>query len=216
MICVIRIQSQAESNALWNEVVSKKDELQKYLGVNGKILYTSTRVNSNEVSMFVHVADTNILGDFITNNLSKFKGVDAIWLLTIIKPTFFASPPDIEKMDRYTITLKVYPAKLDEVYGRLSSLKLPPGTNMTYLAYTFHLLGDCLQFSLVTNDGDKLGEYVNNTIGTMPGVLNVTVSRIKKTFLFVSHGEWGKYISGIPEINWNDKFRIEQFQKQTE
>ena len=213
MICVVRIQSQASVTMLWDEVLSKKEELQKILNTNGKILYISKRCNCNEVSIFMHVANMNILGDFIASHLAKLKGVDAIWLLNMLKPAFFASPPNIEKMDRYTVTLKIYPAKLSEIYENLFSLKLPPETSMTYLAYTFHLLGDCLQFSLVTNNGDTLKGYISNTIRQLPGVLCTTVCKIEKTALFVLHGEWKKYISQTTGINWNDNYMMEQFQK---
>lgn len=213
MIAVVRIQSQADSSMLWDKILARKEELQEILGRNGKILYISKRYNCNEASIFMHVANTAILGDFVAGQLAKIKGVDGLWLLNMLNPAFFASPPEVDEMERYTVTLKVYPEKLSEVYNNLFSLELPPDTHMTYLAYTFHLFGDSLQFSLVTRRADKMKEYVNNTIAAMPGVLHATICKIEKTALFVQHGEWKKYISQTTGVSWNDKYMIEQFRK---
>ena len=213
MIVVVRIQSQTDSPMLWDEVVSRKEQLQGILGGNGKILYISKRHNCNEASIFMHVANTAALGDFIAGHLAKIRGVDAVWLLNMLKPAFFASPPDVDEMERYTVTLKADPKKLTGIYDNLFSLELPPDTHMTYLAYTFHLFGDCLQFSLVTRNGAKLQEYIKNTVGSMPGVLHTTTRKIEKTALFVRHGEWKKYISQTTGVNWNDKYTMERLWK---
>ena len=124
MICIIRIQAQEKPELLWNDVLLNKNRLQETLGTKGKILYLSKRRNYHEVSLFVHVADANILGCFIAQHLAKLEGVTGIWLINMLKPVFYPLPKGAAQMKRYTVTLKAYSPKLSEIYNALA--KLPP------------------------------------------------------------------------------------------
>ena len=212
MIVIIRIQAQEKPELLWNDVLLNKDRLQEVLGTKGRLLYLSKRHNYNEVSLFTHVSDTNILGDFIAGHLAKLEGVTGIWLINMLKPIFYPLPENAGRMKRYTVTLKAYSPRLDEIYSALT--KLPPldEVSIGYLAYTCHLFGDCIQISLQAPDSARVQKYVDEVISKVPGVLRTTICEIEKTNPFVSYEEWQKYISmNTVLVDWDDRHMMAQF-----
>ena len=223
MICIIRIQAQEKPDLLWNEILLNKSSLQEVLGAKGRLLYLSKRRNYHEVSLFVHVADTNILGDFISGHLAKLEGVTGIWLINMLKPVFYPLPEGAAQMKRYTVTVKAYSPKLSEIYKALATLtpldaesqRSPDyfgDVSIGYLAYTCHLFGDCIQISLQAPDGTKIQKYVDEAISKVPGVLRTTLCEIEKTHPFVSYDEWQKYISrNAVLVDWDDRHMVSQF-----
>ncbi|MEW6026834.1 MAG: hypothetical protein AB1599_06045 [Planctomycetota bacterium] len=228
MLVIIRIQAQEKPEALWNDVLLNKDKLQAALNTKGRILYLSKRRNYNEVSLFVHVADANVLGDFITDHLVKLDGVTGAWMINMLKPVFYPLPENAGQMKRYTVTLKTYPPRLAEIYNTLAELSPQHhnGANLAhqggmpsdevsvgYLAYTCHLFGDCIQLSLQAPNDIKIHKYVDEVIGKIPGVLRTTICEIEKTHPFVSYDEWQNYISrNAVMVNWDEQYMVAQFQ----
>ena len=213
MICIIRIQAQEKPEVLWNDVLLNKSNLQEVLGAKGRLLYLSKRRNYHEVSLFVHVADTNILGDFIAGHLAKLEGVTGIWLINMLKPVFHPLPKDAGTMKRYTVTIKAFSPKLNEIYGALANLPPSGDVSIGYLAYTCHLFGDCIQISLQVSDGTGIQKYVDEVISKVPGILRTTLCEIEKTHPFVSYEEWQKYISrNAVMVDWDEQHMVAQFQ----
>ncbi len=212
MIVIIRIQSQEKINLLWEDILLKQGQLRLALNGKGKLLYLSKRHRYNEASLFIHVADSHILGDFIANHLAKLDGVTGIWLINMLNPIFFPLPKDTREMKRYTVTVKAFSPRLGEVYDALSRLDLPSEFKMAYLAYTCHLFGDCLQFSLLTTNEKMLNKYIDEVINKIPGVLRTTVCGIEKTHPFISHERWQSYASRHPiPVVWDEKHMVAQF-----
>jgi hypothetical protein len=213
MIVIVRIQAQEKPEMLWNDVLLNKDRLQEVLGTKGKILYLSKRRNYNEVSLFVHVSDPNILGDFIAGHLAKLEGVTGIWLINMLKPVFHPLPKDAGQMKRYTVTIKAYSPRLNEIYSALVNLTPLNDVSIGYLAYTCHLFGDCIQLSLQAPDGARIQKYVDDVISKIPGVLRTTLCEIERTYPFVSYEEWQKYISrNAVMVDWDEQHMVAQFQ----
>ncbi|PIU20180.1 MAG: hypothetical protein COT18_03575 [Elusimicrobia bacterium CG08_land_8_20_14_0_20_59_10] len=194
MMVIVRIQSQGKSASLWNEIINKKDKLQDILGDNGTLLYLSKRLGSNDISLMLHTTNSLALADFITSHLAKISGVDGLWLINMLKPVFFQLPAQADRMKRYAVSVKIYPPRLDEVYRTVSKTALPAGINMVYLAYTCHLFGDCLQFSVLADKDAKFENFVENMINKIPGVLRATATEIEKTHVFIPYREWERYL----------------------
>jgi len=214
MICIIRIQSLEKPELLWNEIIDHKDMLQQAISNKGKLLYISKRRKYNEVSLFVHVVDANILGDFVAQHLAKIPGVSGIWMINMMKPVFFPLPENASEMTRYTVTVKTYSPRLSEVYDCLLALNPPEGIILTYLAYTCHLFGDCIQFSLLAKDVSALERYIHGYVNTIPGVLRTTVCEIEKTHPFISWNEWDEYITQSSTlVEYDAQYMVNQFQK---
>jgi hypothetical protein len=132
----------------------------------------------------------------------------------MIKPMFYPLPRDTSNMTRYSITLKVYPKKLKDVYHTIASATLEEGLKMAYIAYTCHLFGDCIQYSILAENEDMLKKYMNEEVNRMPGVLKSTVNPIVRTWPLVSYDEWKEYSSKHKIIpSWDEESMINQFQE---
>jgi len=131
----------------------------------------------------------------------------------MIKPVFFPLPKDTRGMRRFTITLKVFPKKLKDVYQHIANATLPEGLKMAYIAYTFHLFGDSIQFSILADSEEALNKYLAEVINKLPGVIKSTVNEIERTRPLVSYEEWKQYssIHGIVP-SWDEELMINQFQ----
>lgn len=213
MINIIRLKSQEKKEMICDDIMSQIDELQGSIKGKGQLLYLSKRAKHEDVSLFIHMVDPNNLGDFITERLSTIEHITGIWIINMIKPIFYPLPRDTKNMKRFTVTLKVFTKNLKDVYQDIASASLPDGLKMAYIAYTFHLFGDCIQFSVLTEKEETLNKYMTEVVNNIPGMLKTTVNLIERTRPLVSYDEWKEYSSkhGIVP-SWDEGLMIKQFQ----
>jgi len=214
MITIIRLKSQEKKEKICDYIMSQTNELQESIKGKGQLLYLSKRARHEDVSLFVHTVDPNVLGDFIAEHLNKIEHITGIWVINMIKPVFYPLPKDTKNMKRFTITLKVFTKNLKDVYQNIATADLPGGLRMAYIAYTFHLFGDCIQFSILAENEETLNKYLTEVVNKIPGVLNTTINLIERTRPLVSYDEWKQYSSkhGIVS-SWDEELMINQFQE---
>ncbi len=214
MITLIRLKSQEHRERFCDYIMSQKDELQKGIEGKGRLLFLSKRAKHEDVSLFIHTLNPDVLGDFIADHLSKIEHITSTWVINMIKPVFYPLPKDTKKMKRFTITMKVFPKNLKDVYQNIATAALPDGLKMAYIAYTCHLFGDCIQFSILAEKEETLNKYLADVVNKIPGVLNTTVNLIERTRSLVSYDEWKQYSSkhGIAQ-SWDKALMINQFQQ---
>ena len=209
MIAIVRMKAQDRRDMLWDYLVEHAGQLQQKLAHEGRVLFLSQRDRHEDVSLFVHVADPDILAGFIARDLAKIEGMTGCWMINMLRPLFFPLPRDTSAMSRYAITVRAFPPKLEEIYVGLSRLDMPPGILMAYLALTCHLYGDCIQFSVLAEDEKTLNQHLDESVRTLPGVLHLTVSLIERTRPMVSYDEWVEYSATHP--SWDPAHMINQF-----
>ncbi len=213
MINIIRLQSQEQKERICDVIMSQINELQDSIKGKGQLLYLSKRIKHKDVSLFIHTSDPSVLGDFIAERLSKIDHITDIWVINMIKPVFYPLPKDTSDMKRYTITLKVFPKKLDDVYTYIANAELPEGLKMAYVAFTFHLFGDSIQFSILAESEEELNNLLDGFVNGLPGVLKTTVNEIERTRPLVSYEEWKQYSSYHAIVpSWDEELMINQFQ----
>lgn len=213
MITIIRLMSQEHRERVCDFILSHKDDLQKGIEGKGRLLYLSKRAIHEDVSLFIHTLDSDALGDFIADPLSEIEHITSAWIINLIKPIFYPLPRDTKDLRRFTITLKVFPKNLKYVYQNIATSSLPTGFMMAYIAYTCHLFGDCIQFSILAKEEKALNKYLTEVVNKIPGVLKTTVNLIVRTWPLISYDEWKQYSAehGIV-TSWNEEFMIHQFQ----
>jgi len=213
MINIIRLKSQERKDRICDVIVSHVNNLQESIKGKGQLLYLSKRARHEDVSLFVHTTDPSVLGDFIVEHLNNIEHITDIWVINMIKPVFYPLPKDTSDMKRYMITLKVFPKTLKDVYQNIANTALLAGLKMAYIAYTFHLFGDSIQFSILAETEEVLNKYLTGTINKLPGVVNTTVNLIERTRPLVSYEEWKQYSSehGLV-LSWDEELMINQFQ----
>ena len=213
MISIIRLQAQENRDKTWDNFLENLNPLKKSIEGKGRLLYLSQRARHQDVSLFVHAADPNVLGDFIAKNLAQIKDLTSIWTIHLMKPLFFPIPKDTKDMIRFTITAKLFPSQLKEVYENLVRQSAHDHFPLAYIAFTFHLFEESVIFSLLTRNLDELERYVRETINKMPGILGTNSYLISRTKPLISYEEWKSYAlehSIIP--NWDVNHMIESFQ----
>jgi len=214
MITIIRLKSQERKQKICDDILSRIGELQESIRGRGLLLYLTKRVKHEDVSLIVHTTDPNVLGDFITEQLSKIEHITSIWVINMMKPIFYPLPKDTKNMKRFTITLKVFPNNLKDVYHYIVTSTLPDYLKMAYITYTCHLYGDCIQFSILAEEEEALNKYMCEVVNKIPGVLNTTVNLIERTRPLVSYDEWKQYSSNHGIVpSWDEESMIKQFQK---
>lgn len=212
MINIIRLQSQEQKEKICDVIMAQINELQDSVRGKGQLLYLSKRVKHKDVSLFIHTSDPGDLGDFIAERLNNIEGLTDIWVINMIKPVFFPLPKDTKDMKRYTITLKVFPKKLKDVYQSVKNAILPENLKLAYVAYTFHLFGDSIQFSILSDKEETLNRYLADVIDKMPGVVKTTVNEIERTRPLVSYEDWKQYSSHHGLVpSWDEELMINQF-----
>ncbi|MFC2164034.1 hypothetical protein ACFLT2_03440 [Acidobacteriota bacterium] len=214
MISIIRLKPQKSEEIIRDYIMSRINELQESIKGEGQLLYLSKRAKHKDVSLFIHTVDTDVLGNFIVEHLNKIDHITSLWLVNMIKPVFYPLPKDTGNMKRFTVTLKVFPKSLKDVYQNIGSTILPAGLKMAYIAYTCHLFGDCIQFSILAEREKTLTKYVTEVVDKIPGVLNSTINLIEITRPLVSYDEWKRYSTkhGIVP-SWDEELMINQFQQ---
>ena len=100
-----------------------------------------------------------------------------------------------------------------ERLNHIENTTLPEGLKMAYVAYTFHLFGDSIQFSILADSEEALNKYLAEVVNKLAGVMKTTVNEIERTRPLVSYDEWKKYSSshGIVPF-WDEELMINQFQ----
>ncbi len=214
MINIVRLQAQEKKERICDVIMSQINELQESIKGKGQLLYLSKRIKHKDVSLFIHTNDPSVLGDFIAERLNNIETLTDIWVINMIKPVFFPLPKDTKGMKRFTITLKVFPKKLKDVYNTIASATLPEGLKMAYVAYTFHLFGDSIQFSVLADSEEKLKTYLTEEVNKLPGVLKTTINEIERTRPLVSYDEWKQYSSSHGLVHsWDEELMINQFRE---
>jgi len=213
MISIIRLQSQERSEIICDLVTAQLDKLQETVKDKGQLLYLTKRAKHGDVSLFIHTIDPSVLGDFIAEGLSQIEHVTGVWAIHMIKPIFYPLPRDTKNMKRFSVSLKVFIKNLQAVYKNIATATLPHGLKLAYLAYTFHLFEDSIQFSILTENEPPLNDFLTNVLEKMPGVLKTTVNLIERTQPLISYDAWRKYASkhGLVPA-WDEHSMIEQFQ----
>ena len=212
MIAIVRMKAQEKREELWDSVLMRFADFQRSLLDQGRLLYLSKRAKHEDVSLFLHVKDCNVLGAFIAEHVCRVPDVTGIHMIHLVKPIFFQIPRDTAGLKRYAITLRVFPPHLESVYGKLAQRRLPEGLIMAYVAYTFHLFGDYLQFSVLATPTKSISEFVSENVAAMPGVLHTTVNFVEKTKPLISYNEWREYSRRFAVVpTWNERNMIAQF-----
>ena len=212
MIAIVRMKAEEKRERLWDNIVTHAGELQGKLGQEGRLLFLSQRAKHGDVSLFVHVVDPDVLGSLIARDLSKIEGLTGCWLINMLKPLFFALPEDTGGMKRYIVTVRVFPPQLADVYEQLARQDLPPGMAMAYLALTCHLYGDCLRFSVLTEDEERLTGHITENVIVLPGVQHAKGNLIERTKPLLSYDEWRDYSTRHSLVpSWNEANMVHQF-----
>lgn len=195
MLAVVRVKMMNGSDSLWNYVLENHSYLENKLNDCVQLMYVTKRERFEDTNLFIHAENPDCFGNFLAKVIAKIPDVDALWLFNLFNMRFFHTEENlINNLSRYVVTIKGYPNKFENIYNKITKLQPTKDSAPTYLAYTFHLFGDSILFSLLANDKKIAKNYIEKNIKPIPGVLSINISTIKKQQRIVTKEGWKLYV----------------------
>lgn len=195
MLAIVRVKMRNGSNGLWNHISDNKEELEKQFNNCVELMYMTKRARHEDTSLFIHAEDPNCFGEFVAKVITHIPGVDGIWMFNMMNMKFFYLQESLlHEWNRFVVTINTHPSKVEEVYNALSNINSTSDTAPVYIAYTFHLFGDNIMFSLLGNDAQAAQKYVMENVNNIPGVLRTNITTIEKKQRLTSREAWKLYV----------------------
>jgi hypothetical protein len=195
MLAIVRIKTRNGNDVIWDYITKNHHELEKGYDNCVEIMYMTKRDKYEDTSLFLHSGDPNCIGDFIAKIIAPIPGVDEIWMLNMMNMRFFFLDNSLlDKWERYVVTIRTKPNKFEETYNTISKLKPSSSAAPVYLAYTFHLYGDSIMFSLIADDKESAEKYVNDHIKVLPDVFRTHLTSIQKQVRLTTPESWKIYV----------------------
>ncbi len=195
MLAIVRVKMRNGNNDLWDYIVENDNNIESEFNGEAKLMYITRRARHEDTSLFIRAKNPDILGNFVANNIATIEGADKIWMINLMGMKFFRTPEKLlDEWQRSVVTVRAYPSNFSEVYHAISGLQATPEAAPVYLAYTFHLYGDSLMFSLVSKDMNAAQKYIENNIKSIPGIFGHTTTVIEKQQRLALKEDWKEYV----------------------
>ncbi len=195
MLAIVRVKMRNGNDGLWNYIYDNKQELEKQFNNCVELMYMTKRAKHEDTSLFIHAEDPNCFGEFVAKVITHIPGVEGIWMFNMMNMKFFYLQENLlDEWTRYIVTINTHPSRVEDVYKALSNLNSNSDIAPVYLAYTFHLFGDNIMFSLLANDTQAAQKFTMKNIKDLPGVLRTNVTAIEKQERLTSRESWKLYV----------------------
>lgn len=195
MLAIVRVIMRNGSDLLWDYILENKKEIEKEFNGQAKLMYITKRARHEDTSLFISADNPDTLGDFVAKRIAKIQGVDKIWLISLMKMKFYKIPEQLlMEWQRCVVTIRAYPNKFAEIYDSISKFVSTSDVAPVYIAYTYHLFGDSIMFSMITREINDAQKYIENNIKNLPGVFGYTTTFIEKQQRLASKEEWKEYV----------------------
>ena len=198
MLVIVRVKMREKGDELWNYIVENHTELEKkFKRLHGSIqlVYISRRARHEDTSLFIHTNQPKMLSDFIAQAIAPIKGVERIWMLNMMNMRFFPLPKDLrEECQRFIVNIRGHPNNVEEIYNSLTKLAPSSDAAPQYVAYTFHLYGDSIMFSVAAKDKEAAERFIEKKVNVLPGVTKTNITRIVKQERLASSEVWKEYV----------------------
>lgn len=195
---ILMIDVEAGKEDLFERLHPKLNELKltRQLG-QIQVLYLARCYTHEDISVMIDVKDSEVLPEFIIDNLLEMDGVWDLRTIHLYNPNFFRIPNKIEKGDfeRFTVTLDIRSDKTKSVFEYLQKFAATDDAAISFLAYTFYSYDNDVILTLLAKDIAHAGKFVEEKIRPIEGVLDTVIWQTKKWEFLVSRPEWLNYIN---------------------
>ena len=103
-----RIHVEKGSDDVWEYILTNYEDMKTD---NLTPLFVTRSVSDGVTTFIVDARDADSLSEVIFEHFSKIETVQNINVVSMMKPIFFAIPPDLEKLNRYTVSIKCKPSE---------------------------------------------------------------------------------------------------------
>ena len=198
MMTIAMIDVEAGKEELFERLYAKLKELHtsgKYDKI--KILYLARCYTHADISLMIDVIDPEKLPEFVTKELLAMDGVYDLLTINLLNPHFFKIPKyvDSTKFKHFTVTLDIKSNKTESVFNYLREFAATEEAAISFMAYSFYTFDNDIILSLLAPDLEHAGEFVNEKLRTIDGVIDTLLWQIEKSQFIVTHDEWLEYIN---------------------
>ena len=195
MLAIVRVKTNNGCDKLWDYIIENHEELEKKFDDCVELMYITKRAKHDDTSLFIHADSPDCFGNFVAQIISPIPEVDGVWMFNMMNMRFYHLVKDLIKdWQRYVVTVKAYPGKFEDIYNTRSKVTQTSNATPAYIAYTFHLYGDSIMFSLLADSENAAQEFVTKNIKDLPGVLSTNITSIKKQQRLAPRQDWKLYV----------------------
>jgi hypothetical protein len=127
--------------------------------------------------------------------IAQIPGIEEIWMLNLMNMKFYYLPEILlEEWQRFVVSIRVPPNKFEDTYYRLAKIIPSSEAAPVYIAYTFHMYGDSITFSLVAKDHEAANKFVEENVNNLPGIHVTNLTGIEKQMRLTSPESWKLYV----------------------
>jgi hypothetical protein len=195
MLAIVRVKTENATDVLWNYIKDNHFKLEKKFDNCVEIMYMTKREKYNDTSLFIQSGSPDCIGDFIAKIIANIPKVEEIWMFNVMNMKFYYIPEILlEQWQRFSVTIRTPPKRFEKTYYELS--KIIPSTDAApvFLAYTFHMYGDSIKFSLVAKDVEVAKKFVKENVNRLPDVHTTHLIGIEKQERLTSPESWKLFV----------------------
>ncbi len=195
MLAIVRVKTDKGTDVLWDYIKENHSKLENKFDNCVEILYMTKREKYNDTSLFIQSGSPDCIGDFVAKVIAHIPKVEELWMFNVMNMKFYFIPEILlEQWKRFSVTIRTPPSKFEETYYELSRIMPSENAAPVYLAYTFHMYGDSIKFSLVAEDAGSANEFIKENINSLPDVHTTHIIGIEKQLRLTSPESWKLFV----------------------
>jgi hypothetical protein len=189
-----RIKVEKGSSDVWDYILTHYEDMKND---NITPLFVTKSASDGVTTFIVDAKDADSLSEIIFEHFSKIDTVQNINVVSLMKPMFFAIPPDLEELNRYTVSLKCKPSEYESIYSKIAELRPSENTYPTYAALTLQDSKQDILLSLLSPSMSVLEGYIDEWLSPIEGVTNMNVSTVSADRKLATKFEWKRTVHPI-------------------
>jgi len=189
-----RIKVEKGSSDVWDYILTHYEEMK-----TDKLtpLFVTRSATDGVTTFIVDSKDADSLSETIFEHFSKIDTVQNINVVSLMKPMFFAIPPDLEELNRYIVSLKCKPSEYESIYSKIGELRPTANTYPTYAALTLQDNKQDILLSLLSPNMATLEGFIEEWISPIEGVTNMNISTVTADRKLATKFEWKRTVHPI-------------------
>jgi hypothetical protein len=195
MLAIVRVKTREGSDVIWDYLKNNHKALERKFDNCVEIMYMTKREKYEDTSLFIQSGSPDCFGDFVSKVIAHIPGVDEIWMFNVMNMKFYYIPEILlNQWQRFSVTIRTPPNKFEETYYELSKLIPTVDVAPVFIAYTFHMYGDSIKFSIVAKDKEAANKFIAENVTSLPDVHATHIIGVEKQERLAIPESWKLFV----------------------
>ena len=196
MLLIVRLYPKYGSQKVWDFVMTHFKECKE---TGCMPLYASQTAHSPFVAVVFNVREVDQLIDFFADEIPTCDDIKKTQTVTLMRPAFFPIPKNRpEVMDRFRLSIRLFPTHYDNVYKELLNYKYTGDLFPTYISFSFG--EEDLVCSIMAKDRDTMDDFIKKVLEPMEGIRKAKAVRVIQSERLMPEDEWRQFRRGLYRI----------------